>query len=432
MLYSAACRYAVRSYSLVIELIQIGVAMLRILSFACFLLLAGPAAAEKRTAFIVGNADYVNGLPLANPVNDAQLVAGTLVDLDFEVTLATDLSRADLAGAFSDFLERTTDADITLFYYAGHGMQFEGRNYLLGTDAALRSKFDVQSEALPLDRIVQMLEAKSRAALVFIDACRDNPLATEFYTRNYSATRALATRGLTSMNTRFEGSMIMFAASPGQVAYDGTSRNSPFTKALAQHLPTNDVEILTLMKRVIRDVKADTEDQQIPMVTNDLALEVYLSEQTEVEIELNDETAARGETADLSEDELFAFVSKLNSPRAWELFLEDFPHGSLRRDALFRHERLQGTNRELAVMCVQRQLRDRGFYKGKIDGDFGAGTARALNGFRDLAHKVYYQGRSLPQVASTNLAFWCEFIDGTPGVRNKSYYALYQGAISID
>lgn len=382
--------------------------MFRFLVFAFVLLLGAlPSLAEKRTAFIVGNADYANAGPLANPVNDARLVAETLEGLGFEVTLATDLTRAGLASEFSAFLDRTEGADVTLFYYAGHGMQFEGQNYLLGVDAALRSAFDVQSEALPLNRIVQMLEERARAALVFIDACRDNPLATEFYTQNFSPTRALATRGLAPMAGRFQGSMLMFAASPGQVAYDGASGNSPFTAALAKHLPTENVEILTLMKRVIRDVKADTEDKQVPTVTNDLALEVYLN------------LAAGGEGAAIAaaqEEAIFEAALAINTERAWDIYLKRYPAGSMRDLALTAREELTAAAlagapgsvvaesgqitvaREAAAsaeqslglskedaQAVQAALNARGYDAGPEDSVIGTRTRRAIADFQAAA-----------------------------------------------
>lgn len=382
--------------------------MLRAFIIVCLLTFGAlPAIAEKRTAFVVGNANYANAFPLENPVSDAHLVAETLGGLGFDVTLATDLKRSELAAQFSAFLNETKGADLTLFYYAGHGMQFEGRNYLLGTDAALQSTFDVQSEALPLDRIVKMLEEKSRAALVFIDACRDNPLATDFYTQNYSPTRALTTHGLAPMTGRFQGSMLMFAASPGQVAYDGTSGNSPFTEALARHLPTENVEILTLMKRVIRDVKAETEDKQVPTVTNDLALEVYLN--------LGEDNQG-GVIAAAQEEAIFEAALAINTERAWDIYLKRFPRGSMRDLALAAREELTAqvlaqapggvvsdsgrvtVLRETAAAAertlglstedartVQAALNARGYNAGSEDGVIGQRMRRAIADFQAAA-----------------------------------------------
>lgn len=238
--------------------------------------MASPAFAESRAAFIVGNSHYENTRPLPNPTRDADLVASTLRALNFDVSLHHDLTRAGFAEALSDFLNENADVDVTFFYYAGHGIQFDGDNYLLGTDASLRSEFDIASETIALNDVVEVLERRSKAALVFVDACRDNPLARSFFQANFPQTRSVDTRGLAPMQSTFDGTMLVFAASPGQVAYDGDGSNSPFTLALARHLPAENVEVLSLMKRVIRDVRNLTGGLQNPTVTNDLSTDVYL------------------------------------------------------------------------------------------------------------------------------------------------------------
>lgn len=302
------------------------------LLFVLFLILATPALAEKRVAFLVGNSNYEHAPPLANPVRDTILIAETLSGLGFEVTQRTDLNREQIGRELSAFLRETSDADVTLFYFAGHGMQYEGRNYLIGTDAELQTEFDIEGEALELDKIVRLLERNSRAALVFIDACRNNPIANRFYTENFSQTRAMVSRGLAALQNSFQGSMITFSASPGQVAYDGEGENSPFALALARHFPTENLEVLSLMKRVIRDVKADTKDLQVPMVTNDLTDEIYLK---------LGEGGAGNALLMQQEQALFAAASDLNSLRAWNIFLERYPNGFMREMALTARETLQ-------------------------------------------------------------------------------------------
>ena len=209
------------------------------------------AFADTRAAFVVGNSAYSNAPKLANPVRDAHLVADTLRSLDFIVTQKNDLTRDGFARALSDFIRKNKNADVTLFYFAGHGMQYDGQNYLVGTDARLQSELDIDSETVELSKVVELLERNSKATLVYVDACRDNPLATDFYRRNFSETRALETRGVARVRLRTDGSMLVFAAAPGQVAYDGEGRNSPFARALARHLPTEGAEILSLTKRII-------------------------------------------------------------------------------------------------------------------------------------------------------------------------------------
>lgn len=386
-----------------VKVLHFGVFKLRFL-FVLFLVLATPSWAEKRVAFLVGNSNYEHAPPLANPIRDTILIAETLTGLGFEVTQRSDLNREQIGRELSAFLRRTSDADVTLFYFAGHGMQYEGRNYLIGTNAELQSELDIDGEALQLDKIVRLLERNSRAALVFVDACRNNPLADRFYAENFSETRAAVNRGLAALQSSFQGSMITFSASPGQVAYDGKGENSPFALALARHFPTENLEVLSLMKRVIRDVKVDTDDRQIPMVTNDLTDEIYLK-------------LGEGGTGNAlllqQEQALFDAASDLNSLRAWNIFLERYPNGLMREMALAAQEALQAkqiaagagvgvadlgpqaveqdTAQDIETRLglssqdnrkVQAALNDLGYNAGPVDGVMGSRTRRAIANYQ--------------------------------------------------
>lgn len=297
-------------------------------------------SAQDRVAFIVGNSIYEHAPPLPNPTNDAFLIARTLRELGFRVDLHENLSRLNIAARLSDFLDETQDAELTLFYFAGHGMQFGGKNFLLGTDARLRSELDIEAEALNLDHVTRLFRRGSRAALVFVDACRDNPLATTFYRESFSPTRALANRGLAAPKLSFEGAMLTFAASPGQVAFDGPARNSPFAEALAKHLPTPGVEILTLMKRVTRDVKHATGERQVPMVNNDLTREIYLK---------GEDIDRATELQLVRERELFKAATELGTLRAWDVFLKRYPKGQLYASALAERKRVAAKEKALAA-----------------------------------------------------------------------------------
>ena len=382
----------------------VGKERMRLLGLILFMCLPAMAGAQDRVAFVVGNSVYDYAPPLPNPANDANLIARTLEDLDFEVAVHTDLTRWEIASELVEFLKNTEDAETTLFYFAGHGMQHEGQNYLLGTDAQLRTELDIESEALKLDQITRLLRRGSRAALVFVDACRDNPLATAFYQNNFSTTRALTNKGLAAPSVSYEGAMLAFAASPGQVAYDGTDANSPFTKALAKHLPAANTEILTLMKRVIRDVRRETKDQQIPMISNDLSREIYLN------VEENDSGAA---VVLAQERAMFEAAMSLNTERSWRIFLDRFPNGSLYGDALTAIDELSATrlaalsgtstdvgqpisiSRQVAesaetdlglgrndARLIQRSLNDLGYDAGPNDGVLGKRSRKAIADFQ--------------------------------------------------
>lgn len=392
-----------RNVGVDLKLVLRGHQLIRTLAFIALFCSATVAHADKRVAFLVGNANYEHAPSLDNPIKDTELIAATLTELDFDVSVFSNLNRDQIGRELSIFLSNTEGADVTLFYFAGHGLQYDGENFLVGTDTKLETEFDIASEALNLSKVIELLERNSRAALIFIDACRDNPLANAFYAQNFSQTRALMTRGLAPMTRSFQGSMITFSASPGQVAYDGEGANSPFAAALARHLPTENLEVLSLMKRVIRDVKAETGDLQTPMVTNDLTAEIYMR-------------LGGGEGAVLAlqqEEALFEAANDLASLRAWDVFLEKYPNGVFSEMAYAARELLQAEeiaenvgvevaqlapqsiNRDISAgieaqiglsrddnRAVQTALNTRGYDAGPEDGILGTRTRRAIASYQ--------------------------------------------------
>lgn len=364
--------------------------------YFCFLGCASMAVAETRTAFLVGNGAYEHAGSLENPVADVRLIGKVLEELSFKVDLHENLSRSEIAQQLSEFLRENEAADVTFVYLAGHGMQFEGRNYFLGTDSKLASEFDIPSETLPIDRVIKTVQSNSRASLVFIDACRDNPLANQFYKDNYSETRALQTRGLVSLSSPALGAMVVFSASPGQVAYDGAGANSPFAASLARHLDTPNSEILSVMKRVIGDVKLETSNAQTPIINNDLSTEVYLK--------INDDDEGQSLVFQ-QEKALFEAASEMNSQRAWSVFLDRFPDSQFaelasqeletlaRSDnivvaqvAATRNDAGQETNsiglNTADVRLVQTKLGTLGYNAGPADGVLNDTTRQAIANFQ--------------------------------------------------
>jgi hypothetical protein len=282
-----------------------------------FLGATNPSFAQDKVAFLVANADYSHATSLKNPKRDVELIGDTLSELDFKVAIHHDLSRTQIGRELSKFLKENKDADVTLFYFAGHGMQYENQNYLIGVDAKLETEFDIEAEAIDLNKIIQLMKKTSKASLVFIDACRDNPLSDQFYKNNFSDTRALMSRGLAPVRSTSNGAMVTFSAAPGQVAFDGVDY-SPFAKSLARHLSSENTEILSLMKRVIRDVKEGSNDKQIPLVSNDLATEIYLK--------LDTDSANRSFNF-TQEEAMFNAAVSARSIRALDLYLQRFPNG---------------------------------------------------------------------------------------------------------
>jgi len=149
-------------------------------------LAATQALAERRVALVVGNAQYVHTPALPNPRNDAQDIANTLRRIGFEVTLGYDLDQTKFAHIIDDFARALEGADIGLFFYAGHGLQINEKNYLVSTEAKLESTFLVPSETIELDAIIRLMESKANTNLIFLDACRNNPL-TDNLKRNLAA-----------------------------------------------------------------------------------------------------------------------------------------------------------------------------------------------------------------------------------------------------
>src|SRR4051812_28749721 len=187
--------------------------------------------AERRVALIIGNGAYKNVPKLPNPPKDAKAMASLLRNLGFEVVTGTDLTQAGMTDSLRKFATAADNADVALFYYAGHGIALETKNYLLPIDANLRSEIDVKLGG-PIDVNVMLDQTMSSAKvkLVFLDACRDNPFVEQI-SRSVRTRSLTINSGLAEMKSS-EGTLLAFATAPGQTALDGEGSNSPFTKAL--------------------------------------------------------------------------------------------------------------------------------------------------------------------------------------------------------
>ena len=237
--------------------------------------LAQPAAAEKRVALVIGNSAYTHAARLANPANDAADMAAALKSLDIEVILGLDLDKRGFDGKLRQFSRALADADVAILFYAGHGLQVGLRNYLVPTDAQLQGERDLEFETVALDFVMRQMEIgrEGRTNIVFLDACRDNPLA-----RNLS--RAMGTRsvsvgrGLAEVKTGV-GTFIAFATTPGEVAQDGDGRNSPFTGALARAVKAPGKSLTAVMIDVRNEVLTTTRNRQLPWDHSALTGEFY-------------------------------------------------------------------------------------------------------------------------------------------------------------
>nr|WP_284264858.1 caspase family protein [Bradyrhizobium iriomotense] len=228
----------------------------------------GSAHAEKRVALVIGNSAYKNVPRLANPVNDAGLVGGMLKKVGFDVVdVKQDLGGAEMRRTLREFGSKSRDADVAVVYYAGHGMEVDGNNYLIPTDALLETDTDVYDEAFPLDRVLVSIESAKQLRLVILDACRDNPFAKTM--KRTVASRAIG-RGLAKVEPTSPNTMIAFAAKAGSTASDGDSRNSPFAVALSDHLPKPGLDLRKAFGFVRDDVLKTTSYKQEPYVYGSL------------------------------------------------------------------------------------------------------------------------------------------------------------------
>lgn len=234
------------------------------------------SAQARRVALVIGNGDYAHVEPLPNPANDARAMAEALKGVSFEVVTRQDLDRQATVETLSDFAGRLEGAEVGLFFYAGHGLQVDGVNYLVPVDARLSRAADVFLSLVSLEQVLQVMETEVPTRLVFLDACRDNPLARSL-SRSLGATRSTAVgQGLARIDTAV-GTLIAYATAPGDVAEDGAGENSPFTAALLDHIATPGLEARQVLSRVRQAVHQETEGRQVPWDSSSLMGDFYFN-----------------------------------------------------------------------------------------------------------------------------------------------------------
>lgn len=230
---------------------------------------AAAPAHERRVALVIGNSHYENLEQLANPMNDERLISKTLNELGFEVTERRDLSFEEFADTVKAFSNSAQDAQTVLLYFAGHGFQFGGRNYLVPVDATLRDRRRFEKETLAVDDIISRLQRRNNQTLIFLDACRNNPMPVGAKT---NADR----QGLAQIENG-SGLFVAFATQPGNITRDGQGKNSPFAEALASYMPTPGISISDMMIRVRNTVEEKTFDNQTPWDQSSLRNQFYFN-----------------------------------------------------------------------------------------------------------------------------------------------------------
>jgi formylglycine-generating enzyme required for sulfatase activity len=236
----------------------------------CLLAWSGTASAEPRVALVIGNGNYGTGFSkLPNPPNDARLISKALKDAGFEVTTVLDANKDQMKRAFADFGQRLADKGqdaVGLFYYAGHGVQVGGSNFLIPTGANIAKEADVDMEAVNADWVLQQMEfAGNRMNIIILDACRNNPLP---------AGKRSAEKGLARMDAP-KGSFLAYSTAPGGTAVDGKGSNSPYSAALAKAIESDRVPLEQLFRNVRVNVMNETGEEQVPWDASSLTGEFY-------------------------------------------------------------------------------------------------------------------------------------------------------------
>ncbi len=250
----------------------------RVIVAACaFLMVAAAATADGRVALVVGNSAYEHVSTLPNPRNDAAAIQSKLEELGFDVIASLDADRSRLRADLDRFTEEAASAEIALIFYAGHGLQISGENYLLPVDAAISAPTDLNTTAIRASDLYQaFLEAQPELAILILDACRNNPLSDALGTTPGLTSGSVSPREFVQQ-PESAGMIIAFAAAPGAVAYDGTDGNSPYTTALLQWIDRPGLELGTMFRKVRGTVLDITQGAQVPWVEEALLREVYLN-----------------------------------------------------------------------------------------------------------------------------------------------------------
>jgi hypothetical protein len=247
----------------------------------CFGTIAAPALADNRVALVIGNGAYTHVPHLPNPSHDAEDVAAALKRTGFQTIVGIDLDQAGMQDAAIRFARAARTADIALFYYSGHALQFAGVNYMVPVDAQLRDEADLR-RMTRVDEVVADLQQAKNLRILVLDSCRDNPLADELK-RSIGITRSSSIgRGLARFDS-LEGMIVAYATQAGRTAEDGNGRNSPYTAAFLRNVEAKE-EIGTIFRRISADVYQTTRQAQLPELSLSLIGEFYLNGKLQVTV----------------------------------------------------------------------------------------------------------------------------------------------------
>ncbi|WP_315832439.1 caspase family protein [Bradyrhizobium prioriisuperbiae] len=296
----------------------------------------GDVRAERRIALVIGNAHYGNpSLALSNPKNDAEDVAAALRGVGFEVLQATDANKRDMDLAMAKFARQATDSDAALFFYAGHALQYQGRNYLIPTDAEVEDEISLRYQLMPIDDVRAALDRATGVKVMILDACRNNPIVESIRRRASGETRNFGggSRGLARID-KTQGMVIAYSTAADEVAADGRGRNSPFTRAFLKRIKEPGLEIEQLFRRVAADVNSETGGRQRPETYVSLLSDYYLNQTDRI---------------------AFDDVKEAADPAALRDFITKFPSSSFVTDARYRIQRIELQAQERQLQQARQQ-----------------------------------------------------------------------------
>ena len=411
---------------------------------ALFLVFVATQAAAQRVALVIGNADYGSVAPLENPGNDSNAIARMLTRQGFDVTQADNLDRATFYDTLRVFRSKADAAEYAVFYYAGHGIEIGGQNYLVPTDAVLEDERDASVEMISMDVVLRQISGASRLKMVVLDACRNNPFLARM--KREGAARNVG-QGLANVSNAGADTLIAFAAAAGEVTPDGNpGSNSPFTHAFLSAMDGPPADIRRVLVNV-RDKMRQSVPGAAPFVYSSLGgAEYVLNPRSDDPARLQVAAPADAALTQIVSD--FARADRENTATGWDTFLAQYarlnyhvlyalalekrsaltaddaigsrtiPQQNDTQIAAIRPSRPSSlqiiapppVDRETALKQLQQALKDRRCYRGAIDGIFGRGSRGAL---ARLSSEI---GEDMRVTADTTVA---ELLDVTKKIDTK-------------
>jgi len=378
---------------------------------------------ERRVALVIGNSNYQFAPHLPNPSNDAEAMAATLQKLGFQVTKGIDLDRTETELLIREFAKTLPGADVALLFYAGHGIQYQGNNYLIPIDAKLSDETDLTFETTQLNLVKDLMEREQRVSLIFLDACRDNPFSQQL-ARSMGTSRSTSLgRGLALMPAA-AGTYIAYATQPDTVALDGDGNHSPFTSALLSHMETPGLSLSDMMTEVRNDVKTATDGKQWPREDNSLTSKFYFTPAVAIDVAApsagpapSSGGAAAAPVVQPVDKEVVFWHSIENStnPSDYQAYLDQYPNGSF---VALARSRMDGLKTKTAEATTRS-----GDQVASLTAP-DATVSDAEEGERSLG--LNRQGRSRAQLALTLLGYKTGGTDGNFGPKTRAAISAWQ------